>query len=457
METKVWEYITKQGLIREGQVVGAAVSGGPDSMALLVCLCSLGEVHGFDVKCVHFEHGIRGEESLADAEFVEDFCAERDIPMFVGAADVPALARKWGVSEETAAKRAREEYMDSLVLAGEADVIATGHHLDDSAESVLMHILRGSGLSGLTGIHSRYGNYIRPFLCTDRSDILAYVAENDIAYVTDATNADNKYIRNYVRNVLMPGIAAHINPDVSGALNRLSSLAARDSEYIEEQASSALRSIAKKEGDTVRLCAEALAKMHPAIAGRVVRGACALLHVHQDIEMAHITAVIELAKNGRTGAMANISRNICAELEYGSLLLGFTGRRADSSFEAVLDINDLLRLKNGDWVECREVGHCDMSNADAFTECFDLDKLPAKIAVRTRHVGDVIHPLGAGGGKKLKDYFIDKKLPREERERTPLLAEGSEIIWAVGHVMSDLYKVDGGTERILEIKYIKKA
>lgn len=457
METKVWEYITEQRLIREGQVVGAAVSGGPDSMALLVCLCSLGSMYNFAVKCVHFEHGIRGEDSLRDAEFVENFCDERDIPMFVGAADVPALAEKWGVSEETAAKRAREEYMDSLVLAGEADIIATGHHLDDSAESVLMHILRGSGLTGLTGIHSRYGNYIRPFLCVDRSEILAYAGQNGIDYVTDATNADNKYTRNYVRNVLMPGIAENINPDVSGALNRLSRLAARDSEYIEAEAAAALSSIAKKEGDTVRMDAAALAKMHPALAGRVVRGACAMLHVHQDIELAHITAVIELAKQGRTGAMANISRNICAELEYGSLLLGFTGRRTDSSFEATLDINDVLRLPNGDVVECRCVQDCDMQNADAYTERFDMDKLPAKITVRTRYTGDVIHPLGAGGGKKLKDYFIDKKLPREERDRTPLLADGSEIIWAVGRVMSDLYKVDGDTERILEIRYIKKA
>ncbi len=456
METRVWEYITELGLIEEGQVVGAAVSGGPDSMALLVCLCSLASRNGFTVKCIHFEHGIRGEDSLRDAEFVENFCAERDIPMFVGAADVPALAEKWGVSEETAAKRAREEYMDSLVLAGEADVIATGHHLDDSAESVLMHILRGSGLAGLTGIHSRYGNYIRPLLCVDRAEILAYAGQNGIDYVTDATNADNKYTRNYVRNVLMPGIAENINPDVSGALNRLSKLAARDSEYIEAEAAAALSSIAKKEGDTVRMDAAALAKMHPALAGRVVRGACALLHVQQDIELAHITAVIELAKNGRTGAMANISRNICAELEYGSLLLGFTGRRADSSFEAVLDIGDVLRLPNGDRVECAEVSGYDTQNIDPYIERFDMDKLPAKTAVRTRHTGDVIHPLGVGGGKKLKDYFIDKKLPREEREKTPLLADGNEIIWVVGHVMSDLYKVDEDTERILEIRYVKK-
>ncbi len=456
MENWVWQYIREQKLIGEGQDIGAAVSGGPDSMALLVCLCSLATQHGFRVVCIHFEHGIRGESSLRDAEFVEAYCDERDIPLFMGAADVPALAAEWGIGEESAAKRAREEYMNSLVQAGYVQCIATGHHLDDSAESVLMHILRGSGLCGLAGIHSRYGNFVRPLLCTNRNAILDYLHTNSIPYVQDETNSDCRYTRNYVRNVLLPGIEEHINPNVSAALNRLSVLAEQDSGFIEQQATEAFQTLAEKTSETVRMDAARLADLHPAIAGRVVRKACHSLYVVQDIELQHVNAVLNLARTGRTGARVNLSRSLYAELEYGTLILGFTGREVNYSFEIPFDCGNVNRLPDGDYMVCTVVESYNPDNRNPYCECFDADKLPQNMVLRTRHAGDAIRPLAGSGGKKLKDYFIDKKLPRDQRNQIPLLAAGSEIIWVVGHVISDSYKVDSATCRILEIEYVKR-
>ncbi|MDL2236765.1 tRNA lysidine(34) synthetase TilS [Christensenellaceae bacterium OttesenSCG-928-K19] len=456
MEKLVWEYITEQGLIQEGQNVGAATSGGPDSMALLVCLCSLAAQHGFSVYCVHFEHGIRGERSLQDADFVTEYCDTHHIPLFMGAADVPALAEKWGQSEETAAKRAREAYFDSLIAQGDIDVMATAHHQNDNAESILMHILRGSGLSGLRGIHSRFGGMIRPFLPLTRKRILRFVNENAIPYVLDETNSDITHRRNYIRNVLLPDIEEHINADVSAALVRLSSLAQADVDYLGIESAKAFDDIAAVDGDTIAIDAARLNALHPAIASRVVLQAVRALHVTQDIEYAHVMAVLRLAYNDRTGTRVNLSRNICAQIEYGTLLVGFTGREIDYSFNIRFDPADRNELPDGSYITCAYTEAHNPANADKNSECFDADKLPKDLALRTRHTGDVIHPLGAGGEKKLKDYFIDKKLSRSERSKTPLLTSGKNIVWAVGHTISDKYKVTEDTKRILRLQYIAK-
>jgi tRNA(Ile)-lysidine synthase len=452
MENTVWEYIKENGLVEKGQNIGVAVSGGADSMALLVCLTALAGRHGFQVLCIHFEHGIRGEESLWNAEFVTEYCERAGIPLFMGAADVPALAAEWKLSSETAAKKARESYFDSLLESGDVDVVATAHHQDDNAESVLMHIFRGSGLEGLKGIHNKKGGYIRPLLCVDSGAVMRYVEEREILYVVDSTNGENLYRRNYIRNVLLKEIESNINPSAVRAVNRLSALVEEDIDFLEQASRSAFAACAVHQGDSVRIDAARLAGLHTAVAGRVIRMACARLNILQDIEKAHVDAVMKLAAGGRTGAKANLSRGLCAEMEYGALVICFAGREVDYSFQLRLDVDDKNVLPDGSYIECRTVDRRG-AGQDNFCECFDRDKLPAVITLRTRHDGDVIHPLGAPGKKKLKDYFIDKKLTREQRAKTPLLADGGEVIWVVGHVMSDKYRVDGDTKNILQMRY----
>lgn len=455
MEERVRDFITENGLIGLGQTVGAAVSGGPDSMALLACLQSLAPFFSCSVACVHFEHGIRGQESLDDADFVSRFCEENGIPFYMGAADVPALAKEWGLSEETAAKRARETYFNTLVENEDVDVIATGHHSGDNAESVLMHILRGSGIDGLKGISVRNGNFIRPLLCVSRDDVMEYVQEKSLPYVQDGTNKNAAYTRNFVRNVLLPQIRERINPDVSGALNRLSGIAGEDSAFIFGEAERIFPECAAQKDDRVKIDIERFLALSPAVAYRVVKIACAKLFVTQDIENVHIGAVMRLAKKNRTGTRANLAGGLCAEVEYGSLVIRFAARRVDYSFCSMFDIEARNETPFGDYIECEQVEACDFSNQDPYTAYVDRDKLPAHFMFRTRYTGDRIAPLGSCGSKKLKDYFIDKKLTREEREKTPLLADGNRIIWAVGHVIGDDYKVDNTTKRILRMNYIR--
>ncbi|MEA5002610.1 MAG: tRNA lysidine(34) synthetase TilS [Christensenella sp.] len=456
MEKIVREFIQENNLIEAGQTVGVAVSGGPDSMALLSCLCLLAPSAFFSVVCVHFEHGIRGQESLDDADFVSQYCAEHNIPFYMSAADVPSLAEEWHVGKQSAAKRAREEYFKSLTENGDVDVIATAHHLDDNAESVLMHILRGSGTDGLRGIHPKNAEIIRPLLCVNRQEILAYLEEKGIGYVTDKTNEENEYTRNFIRNVLMPQLRERINPDVAGALNRLSVIAEYDAKYIGDMAQRDFAQCAKVLNDSVEIDIGMFGRLSEAIRCRIVRLACEKLYITQDVQNVHVLSVLALADKNRTGSRVNLSNNLYAAVEYGKLLIGFSARESDVSFCMPFDFEATNELPDGSTVAIGDVYECDYENSDPNIAYVDADKLPGALMLRTRYHGDMIHPLGAPGKKKLKDYFIDKKLPRGERDKTPLLADGSRIVWAAGHVIDDECRVTDDTTRIYCLKYMKK-
>lgn len=430
--------------------MGVAVSGGPDSMALLVCLCKLAPTHGFSVAAVHFEHGIRGQESIGDADFVAEFCEKHGIPLYLGAADVPVLAREWKMSKQTAAKRAREEYFDSLVGSGDLDCVATAHHKNDAAESVLMHILRGSGTTGLVGIRKKKGSFIRPFLCLGRVEIDDYIAEGSIPFVRDSSNDSLDYTRNYVRGAVIPMLEGAVNADVTGALLRLGEIAEQDAAYIDQKASEAFDACACLAGGAVEISLGRFSGLHGAIRARVVRMACAELYVTQDIEYAHVRAVLKLADEARTGARADLPHGLRARVEYGTLVISAARMRAEK-FAVSLNRRGRTMLPDGAQIVCREVGKYEPHAGGGFREYFDLGSLPGELQVRSRLAGDRFHPLGAPGGKKLKDYFIDKKVTRAGRDAAILVADGQEIVWAVGHAMSEKYRVREDTEQILEM------
>ncbi|MEG2189298.1 MAG: tRNA lysidine(34) synthetase TilS, partial [Christensenella sp.] len=337
----------------------------------------------------------------------------------------------------------------------DVDVIATGHHLDDNAESVLMHILRGSGIDGLKGIAVKKGNFIRPFLCVSHAEILGYAEQEKIAYKVDKTNENTEYTRNFVRNVLLPQIVEKINPDAAGALNRLSGIAEQDSAFIFSEAERKYELCAHAKDDRVEIDIESFLALSPAVAYRVLKIACAELYVTQDIENVHVGVVMKLARKNKTGTRVNLSGNLCAEVEYGTLVIRFSGRRVDYSFCMVFDVQAKNEIPNVGYIVCEEALQCDYQNADPYTAYIDADKLPKHFMLRTRYTGDRITPLGSAGGKKLKDYFIDKKLTREEREKVPLLADGNRIIWVAGYTIGDEYRVDEQTKCILRMDYIR--
>ena len=427
MEQKVGLFIRENGLLSPDQAVGVGVSGGIDSMALLFLLRRL----GFPVCALHFEHGIRGEESLADAEFVRAYCKENDIPFTMESGNAPAYAKESKLSLESAARELRYAFFERSGMA----TVATAHHMDDNAESILMHIARGCGVRGLVGIHMRQGSFVRPFLCVTRQEIEAYAKENGIPYVTDKTNADLRYTRNRVRRRVL-GELKTINPDINAAFDRLAQNAQEIARMICRQADLVPVEYGESGGS---VDASLLHGLDEPVAHEVLLRICAHAGLPADIDMVHIKSILELC---RTGAFLHIKNGVFAKYQYGRLIIS---KKSDK----INDVSFCVPLAGKTYfpggVIRKTAGILNKRNRDKFCETFGA--LPADAVVRNRRPGDVFAPLGSGE-KKLKEYLIDLKVPREMRDSVPLVATGSRIIWVVGYAISRDFAVRGDGEAI---------
>ncbi|MDQ2686364.1 MAG: tRNA lysidine(34) synthetase TilS [Armatimonadota bacterium] len=268
----------RHGLIVPGDRVMVAVSGGPDSLSLLHALHAIQSEFGLaDLQAAHLDHRLRGDDSAADAAFVAAFCAERNIPCHIGSADVTALVRERKLSVQQAARTLRYQFLDETANAINADKIATGHTQDDQTETVLLNILRGSGLDGLRGIPRQRGRFIRPLLDVSRAEVTAYVTANGLSPRLDASNlAADHYTRNRLRLELLPQLARDYNPGVRQALLRLSQIAARDADYIAQQAHSALADVTMtKDASQWVLDRNKLLALHPGLLRHALRTALA--------------------------------------------------------------------------------------------------------------------------------------------------------------------------------------
>lgn len=441
------EFISERQLFTNKDKIGVALSGGADSVALVSCM----KKAGYDVTALHVEHGIRGEESLRDMRFVEQLCRQLDVALYVKRIDVPSIKRQ-GESIESAARRARYDYFTCMSEELGLKYIAVAHHIEDASETFILNLLRGSGLRGLSAMsEKREPNIVRPLLFATRQDIEDYLAEENLQYMTDSTNADTDYTRNYIRKEIIPGLL-HINPAAHNTILRTSRLIAQEDEVLEELARKEYIKISHKEKYGVSMDAAALAKMNKAIARRVIRMACADVHGLKDVELSHIEAIYELARDGRTGRKFELKGRFFAQTVYNDLKI--------RTKDYIINNHDDTPLKSGETKLPK--GRVIWNSTQAFCKMFpesliqyvDGDELLGAV-IRNRRQGDVFTPFG-GGEKKLKDWFIDKKIPREERDELLLIAKESRILWVIGKAISQQIAVVENTRNLTRIEFISE-
>lgn len=469
MQDKVLKNILQRSLVNKGDTVVAAVSGGPDSVCLLHVLRQLSSTLEIKLHAIHINHMLRGEESQQDELYVREMCKMLEIPLQVSCIDIAALAEETGMSIEEAGREARYSEFEVYAARVGAQKIAVAHNRNDQAETVLMHIIRGSGLAGLVGMEYIRGNIIRPLLDTDRAEIEQYCLEHNLNPRTDSSNLKCDYARNKVRLNILPLINSSFGSDITGSLCRLSSLAARDSIFLEDCAQKAYQDclLNNDEHNSVVLDAVKLAGLHPALTGRVIRRA--LNRIKGDlkgIESLHIDAAEALAANGRTGAVLQLPGNMRVSMSYGKIKFYMEQDRntiISESFCNSLNLPGITRLGNsGGYIEAaveekvEYVEYIDKYGKIGYNflvQFFDYDLLKKGIYVRSRLEGDIFTPYGSKCTKKLKKYFIDNKIPREKRQNIPLIAIENEIVWIIGYKTSDKFKVTENTKRVLKLKY----
>lgn len=439
------EAIGLHRLIEPGQGVVAAVSGGADSVALLLCLHTLAPRLGFSIFAAHLHHGIRGVAADEDLAFVEALCKRLSVPLYAQRADVPTLAKAAGQGLEEAGREARYAFFEEARLFFGAARVALAHHMDDQAESLLLHLFRGSGLAGLCGMRYMRGAIIRPLLSLRRQDMEAYLAGLGQTWRTDETNlSPGAGNRNRLRLELFPYIEKNINKEVVFALAGSASLLAQDEDYLLARGREELEAARNGRGyDRARLYA-----LPPALRSRALRLALGEAGAERNLERRHIALLTELLE-ARTGAHLDLP-GATADISYENLLLSpAAGPGEQPFFRLPLRLNGHTETPAGAFSAEAYEGPLVKDPAVAI---LDADKLPKDLWVRPRQNGDRFYPLGGPGHKKLKDFFIDRKAPRALREG-PMVFSGKDALFVPGFGIAEDVKVDGTTRRMLRVTY----
>lgn len=425
-----------KNLIKNGETIAVALSGGKDSMFLFAVLLKLKDRLNFKVKALNVNHGIRGETSNRDSLFVKDYCNKVNVPLLQKNVDALTYSKDNGLSVEEGARYLRYEFFKSAVESGFCDRVATAHHLSDFTETVLFNLFRGASPSGLNGIPETAfeGKIIRPILKTDKSVIDAYVKENSIPYVDDETNFSDEYSRNFLRLKVIPVIKERF-PEFEGAINRFTEILKQESDILDLQA----KNLLSINNDEIRIPYF----VEDAIYSRACILAMKYLGVVKDYEKSHIDALIEL-KRFDTGRYVTLPKGIIATKDYNGIT--FFKKTERDEFVASYSIGEYsigkktLKIVTGDYV----------SQEGEKVLYFDADKIPNGAEIRYRREGDYFTKFG-GGTKSLGDYMTNKKIPLRERDLIPVVAYGNEILVVCGVEISEKVRVDEKTLNINKI------
>lgn len=438
------ELIKKENLLKKGEKIAVATSGGIDSMTLLHFLHSLKNEYQIEVVAVNVDHMIR-ENSQDDSKFVAEYCKENNITCYKFKVDVLKLAKSKKLGTEEAARIARYKVFDSVIAKGLADKIAIAHHQEDQVETILLNIFRGAGLKGASGMDAKQENYIRPLLSTKKVEILQYAKENEIPYVEDQTNRDINYSRNFLRNKILPELRERWNNIDNNILN-FSKICKQDDEYINKNINFDDILI---ENNCARIPLYKFVSPD-SIQNRVLRYAFQKLGLSKDIEKRHLNILKSLIKNGENGSKISLPNKLKASLDYDELLLFLPEKKPEfvpKDFKVgKTNFDDLT-------VSIKRTNSYNLNEKNCHV--IDAEKLPNDAKWRTRNNGDLFTKFGSGE-KKLKDYMIDKKIPNLLRERIPVLASENEVFCVLGYEISDKVKVDENTKKVYVISYQKK-
>jgi len=443
-------FIAEREVLAAGEQVLVAVSGGGDSTAMLLILSRLASEFGWRLTVAHFDHRLRTrEEARADREFVAGLAESLKLPFVHGSGDVARRARTRGDSVEQAARTLRYRFLGARAKAAGAGVVVVGHTLDDQAETVLMHLIRGSGLDGLAAMRPRSGwplgrgpEVARPLLMLRREETLRYCRESRVASREDATNQMLLATRNRIRHEVLPTLRA-LNPSVDEALARLAETVYEDTAELERQAEVAFARVGRRERELVALKLSELSELSLAIQRRVLRLAMAdVLGSRADVESAHVEAVSRLVVS-RPGRVS-LPRGLVAVRNSQML----TVRRGEPAMTAPIPETELAVpgvTDAGGWrfeveyVSCRPGRQ--LAGSEVYLSC---EAAREGLMARSRRPGDRMRPVGLGGTKKLQDIFVDAKVPSGERDGVPVLVAGGRVAWVVGLCVDERAEASAG-------------
>lgn len=464
MIIKVRQTIENNDMLRRGDTVIAGISGGADSVCLLSILLEFKKALELNIVAVHVNHGIRGEEALRDENFVKNLCESLEVPCVIYRENVPEYAKANSMTEEEAGRVIRYRNFYAECKKHGAKVIAVAHNHDDRAETILFNLIRGSSLTGLSGIKPVTKSeemtgvrLIRPLLGCSRAEIEEYLKEKNQNWCEDSTNEDTAYTRNYIRRELIPAME-RLSPKVKAQLVGLGDEAGEADEYIRECADRVYQKACLKNELILSLCEE-----QPEIIKKevVYRFICENTGKKKDISRVHVSNILKLFEN-EVGKSVDLPYDISVRRDYDRLIaIKRNEEKSVISFEPIEIFTDrdgeydlgngkLLRLRCFDYI-----GNCEIPK-EKHLVWFDADKIGQKLVLRTVREGDYFCPYSDGRTKKLNRLFIEEKIGRSERMSMPVIAEGSRCIWIPGIRRDEALRLNENTKKVIEMEIVER-
>ncbi len=460
-------------MLQPAEAVLVAVSGGADSVALLHILKILAPAYSIRLGIAHLNHGLRGADADRDARFVAALADESNLRCHIETVDVQRYRLRRKLSLEEAARQVRYDFYAATAARHGYAKIALGHHADDNAESVLMFLFRGSGPTGLSGIQPvRNGKIIRPLIRLTRRQTREYLDEKGIPHVSDSSNRDHRFLRNRIRNELIPQLKADYNPAIIRSLNRLADIFRKENEWLEPVIAPIFEQIVTGTGrDRLAVSLESFGEFPEAVQRRLVRKAIAAVKGDlRRISFSHIDAVNRLAVSGPMRGALDLPDGIRVDRQDRTLLFikGAYPHRAGPGGKLIAEAPQFRYTVANPFrqplqLEVPEIGlqmhfsvltiqkPLDFQQGGQNEAFFDMEKLTFPLILRNVQPGDRFKPLGmSSGSQKVKKYFIDHKVPHKQRSRHPVLLSGDQIIWVVGRRISETCKVGISTRRVLK-------
>lgn len=459
--TKVKETIKKYEMLKGNEKIIVGVSGGADSICLLHVLMKLRLEYHLKLLIAHLNHGLREEESLRDEAFIRKLGEQFQLPTIIMRVNPEEFKNVKGISIQEKARQLRYNFFYEILKKEQGDKIALGHNADDQAETLLLWLIRGTGTKGLSGIPPvRENIFIRPLIEVERSKIEQFLKQMGIEYLQDSSNVDKRYLRNRIRLELIPNLKKNYNPKIVSTLNQTANIIRLEDEFLDKYCEKCINDcLIKKYDNSIILNVVKLQLFPLPIQLRLLRKIISSIKGNlTQIRYVHIFSIIKLLKNTGSNNILNLPGGIQVVKEYDRLVVS-RGKQTKPNFiyyfnhipnyVKINEINKVIRFSLLNREDARNI----FFNHDKNIAYLDYKKVIFPIIIRQYQSGDRFSPIGMTGNKKVREFFIDKKIPISERLRIPILVFNTRIAWIIGYIVDRELAADKNTERILKVIY----
>ena len=454
LKDRVAALIRKHAMLNGGETVLVGLSGGPDSVCLLSMLNSLREELSLSIHAVYVNHNLRPDETPQEIEFCRDLCQKLGINFVLKSIDVTSFAKESGLNRQEAARELRYKAFDEAAFEVNARRIALAHNADDQVETIFMRLLRGSGPRGLSGIPAKRKNIIRPLIEIERAEIEEFLDAEGLSFIVDSSNLKTDYFRNRIRRSLTP-VLKGLNPSIAHTVMNTVSVFQEEERYFDIIVTKTLmRMISRKKDGRIEIFLAPMEGLEKVILRRVLRRAIDETSGLRGINFIHIEDIIRLIKDGSAGDRVYLPRGIRVIKEYSLLVIT---SRAPSKI-------GIYKIQPPSDTALREAGVVMRASFEEKGEdcgdgkssvLLDAGKMEFPLTARRRVEGDFFYPMGFGKKKKLQDFFVDEKVPRDERDSVPIIVSGKDVVWVAGYRPDERYRATEKTTKFLRLDILK--